>query len=473
MKKHFRKTVPLIAFALLLLSKTMVAQSVSISGPTMVETGVSSNFTATVNLPPNSHIQRYEWTAFTSSGPQIPGSINGILYVSNVVVPSNAATNTAAIVWGDGNSFVDQTVDVLVSYRDGDDVPMEVQATTFNVKVRRIGTFFVLGPTLVQQCCPDTLTYYASGYEDGVNSTGYAFSWTWPSGWIPVGSTTSSSIKLVPNSTGGGTVSCTIRRSAAPPAYFRTNAVTVTRFQPMTPAIQSSDYFCIGENYEICVPKICGMTGVIWNVPPSLQIVSQGENCITVTPGPTVPPGSTDVITAQVVMAGGCTATVSQRNFTIYIAETPPLPQGYITLDLEEGSDPCNDPIYLVHFHTNTPYQNGITRVSPGIILGKRKEPILISVCNINLCSGLRSCIYFWVDPPYPCIEIGGSDDGKIAERSRNGSPGLASEDIVVSPNPTPGDFHCSCRPNFPAELHCSTLPAKLYCKSNSNPYSD
>jgi hypothetical protein len=207
------------------------------------------------------------------------------------------------------------------------------------------------------------------------------------------------------------------------------------------------------------------MTGVNWTPPPSLLIVSgQGTPTVVVTPASGVPGGTTGTITAQAVMAGGCTATVSQHNFTIYAAETPPVPQGYITLELESG-DPCNDPAYLVVWHTNFPYLNGYTRVSPGIVLGGThphggggtSQQIKITVCNVNLCSGISSCIVFWVDRPYPCEGDGlstpqtggGGGEGSppivTEERNRRGA-GINAEKISVYPNPsTSGTFYLAC----------------------------
>jgi Secretion system C-terminal sorting domain len=211
------------------------------------------------------------------------------------------------------------------------------------------------------------------------------------------------------------------------------------------------------------------MTGVTWTTLPSLLIVSgQGTQTVVVTPASGVPGGTTGTITAQAVMVGGCTATVSQHNFTIYGAETPPAPQGYITLELESG-DACHDPVYRVVWHTNFPYLNGYTSVSPGIVLGGThphggggtSDQIKIRVCNVNRCSGISSCIEFWIDRPYPCGgdglaapqtgDGGGEGSPPIVTEERNGrGTGINLQEISVYPNPTTsGIFYLSC----PAEI--------------------
>ncbi len=455
MKKQLSKLFSLVALPLFLTSGALVAQSVAITGPSTVETGVPNSYTATVSgLPLGSTIVRYTWTATVDlAGPSgIAGTINNV--PSNTVnVVSNQPSNTVPVLWGDFFPFTNQTVSVCVTYRDADNVPYDICSSTYSVTVRRIRDFDVLGPISVQSCCTDEVTYEAVGYNDGVNLIGYTFSWIWPSGWTVVGSSAGSAITLKPNTTGGGDVRCTIRRTGANPLYSRTDVISVSRTQPVTPAIPSPDFFCIGGNYEICLPEICGMSGVNWTVPPSLLITDgQGTKCIKVTPNPNAIAGTTGTITAQATMAGGCTATIRQRNFSIYFPETPPVPQGYITLDLEEGSDPCNDPVYIVNWHTNSPYLNGVTRVSPGVILGKRMEPILISVCNLNLCTGLKSCVYFWIDPPYPCGEIddrSSSQDGPGQPQNDHTDASTLSDHIVISPNPAAGDFSVL----LPAEL--------------------
>ncbi len=234
-----------------------------------------------------------------------------------------------------------------------------------------------------------------------------------------------------------------------------------------TPPISAPDYFCKNEIYTICVPASCGMTGVDWTLPPNLDLVSTvNPFCIRVMPATSAPIGSGGVITAQATTTAGCTLSASApKSFTIYEAETPPAPSGYITLDLDSG-DPCDDPVYVVNFHTTHPYRNGYTSVSPGIVLGgnhpighgghgEPSEPITITVCNVNLCSGKKSCITFEVDPPQPCF---GKEEGQT-DIEEPGTSIVAAvnfqedEAVSVFPNPSDGRFYLSCPANTAGEL--------------------
>jgi len=230
------------------------------------------------------------------------------------------------------------------------------------------------------------------------------------------------------------------------------------------------------------------MTGVTWIPPASLIIVSgQGTANIVVTPATGVPGGTTGTLTARAVMDGGCTAIVSQHNFTIYGAETPPAPQGYITLELESG-DACHDPVYTVVWHTNFPYLNGYTSVSPGIVLGGThphgggtSQQIKITVCNVNRCSGISSCIEFWIDRPYPCDEEGfsapqtGGGSGEttppiVMEERNSQRIGLNLGEISIYPNPTTsGIFYLACPAGISGQAALFDCRGKLVIKKPIN----
>jgi hypothetical protein len=211
------------------------------------------------------------------------------------------------------------------------------------------------------------------------------------------------------------------------------------------------------------------MTGTTWNVPSSLQIISgQGTNCLIVTPANGIADGTTGTITAQAIMVGGCAAVnAPQKNFTIYTSENPPVPQGYITLELD-GGGPCDNPVYIVVWHPTQLYLNGYTSVSPGIVLGGTHphggggaDRIKITVCNVNLCSGRKSCIEFWVDRPYPCGDMGLTTPTLVYtdafpsdtnDRSEAGPVGEA-EEITIYPNPSTGHFYLTNPADFPGHL--------------------
>jgi Secretion system C-terminal sorting domain/PKD-like domain len=436
-----------------LLPKTFNAQTVTLSGPSNVEVGISYSYTASISgLGSNATIVSYEFTApwigaAGSSYQGIIGSINGVNTNNTSIVTTSNATATIPIIWGDYyNSTNTDQVSVIVTYK--------IEGTTYtikqvkNIRIYRVCPPYITGPASIQQCCNTPVTYTADACDGNV------FTWTITGGTITSGAGTAT-ITVIPSSSANIVLTCTARRSTGIVAYFRTSTFNVVRPQPVTSAIiNAPKYFCKGTEYTLCVSQMCGMTSVKWVIPASLQVVSgQGTSCITVTPAPDAANGATGSISAQGVMSGGCEAKVSPlANFTIYSPETPPVPQGYITLELESGNL-CVDPVYRVVWHTNQPYVNGYTSVSPGIILGVDQHgghagmPIRITVCNVNLCSGEKSCIVFMVDPPQPCegglVRPEGDDEimaehATMHERS-NDELNSITESIEVYPNPSSG----------------------------------
>ena len=107
----------------------------------------------------------------------------------------------------------------------------------------------------------------------------------------------------------------------------------------------------------------------------------------------------------------------------------------------------------------------GYTSVSPGIVLGGNhpigsggvSSRIKITVCNVNLCSGISSCTEFWIDRPYPCEEGGGfaappaGGDSEITPPLMVGErsvlvTGIHPDEISIYPNPTSsGMFYLTC----------------------------
>lgn len=460
-----RFNIILLSLAILALTPSLVlAQSVTVTGPSTVEVGIAGTFTVKFSNGGDTsvHVVSYEWSApFIGngiSGPSgIVGSINGNTTNNPQTIASSSDSSSVPIIWGD---FFDNTFDkvyVTVNYKKGGD-NIKVDKNV-DVTVKRVCTPTFSGPTSIQKCCTTPVTFTASACD--ANS----FTWSITSGGTITSGNGTNTITVTPSVSDGFTITCVARRSSGLTAYSRTNTTTITRFQPITPAITAPSFFCSGSTYTINVASLCGMTGVTWTPPPSLLIVSgQGTQTVVVTPASGVPGGTTGTITAQAVMVGGCTATVSQHNFTIYGAETPPAPQGYITLELESG-DACHDPVYRVVWHTNFPYLNGYTSVSPGIVLGGThphggggtSDQIKIRVCNVNRCSGISSCIEFWIDRPYPCGgdglaapqtgDGGGEGSPPIVTEERNGrGTGINLQEISVYPNPTTsGIFYLSC----------------------------
>ncbi|HMQ90065.1 MAG TPA: hypothetical protein PKB07_20840, partial [Flavilitoribacter sp.] len=215
-------------------------------------------------------------------------------------------------------------------------------------------------------CCTGPISYTVISFA-GCSLTNASFDWSVSGGTIAFNSGTGM-ISVNPSVGSTVTVTCKVTIGNGQPVTVIAQTVW---YGSQTPPISAPDYFCKNEIYTICVPATCGMTGVDWTLPPNLDLVSTvSPFCIRVMPSLNAPVGSSGVITAQAITTTGCTLSASNPlSFKIYEAETPPAPSGYITLDLDSG-DPCDDPVYVVNFHAPHPYRNGITTVSPGIILG-------------------------------------------------------------------------------------------------------
>lgn len=447
----------LTLFLTLTLYVTGWAQTVTVSGPDSVEVGISAVYKAVFNggsTHPTSYKFEVPWLGANATGESgLMGTITGGGIYNFKDSTTQKDTLALAITWGDFfNETRSDNVDVTVYYGTSDYKP-----GSKSVKVKRVWAPIIVGPSSIQKCCTSPVTYTATEAGDA-----NVFEWTVSTGGTIIAGAGTKIITVLPSTTDGFTVSCTASRTTGLPTYTRKGTKSVTRSQPITSAIDAASYFCIGTEYKICVKEICGTSAVTWNLPPTLQLLSgAGTACISVTPVSTTVGGTTGKITAQITLTGGCTATVSpDHNFTIYGAETPPTPQGYITIELDGGT-PCNDPTYKVVWHPSNPYLNGYTSVSPKVILGGvhpssphgGHEPVTqikITVCYFNFCSGKKNCIEFLVDPPQPCL-----GEGLFVHQDEQGTTPApdtigerravddvpAHQDILIYPNPSTGFF--------------------------------
>ena len=434
------------------------SQTLTITGPSTVEVGIAGSYNAAFDKQGKSitivsYTIEAPWIGNGLAGPSgIVGSLRSQTSSNPLKVDTTGITLTFPVIWGDyHNGETSDQVTVTVAYKENG--ANWTITNNKSVTISRICTPTFTGPLTIQSCCVTPVTYAVVACDAN------AFTWSISSGGgtITPGAT-SATIMVTPTVNTGFTLTCIARRSTGLTTYSRTSTITVGRTPPVTPAITAPSYYCTGEQDTICINStICGMTGTTWNVPSSLQIISgQGTNCLIVTPANGIADGTTGTITAQAIMVGGCAAVnAPQKNFTIYTSENPPVPQGYITLELD-GGGPCDNPVYIVVWHPTQLYLNGYTSVSPGIVLGGTHphggggaDRIKITVCNVNLCSGRKSCIEFWVDRPYPCGDMGLTTPTLVYtdafpsdtnDRSEAGPVGDA-EEITIYPNPSTGNF--------------------------------
>lgn len=425
------------------------SQSVTLTGPDNLEVGIAGTFTASFTPPAGTTVLRYEWfAAFCDAGiagsSGIYGSINGGFNNTWIDYTANL-TSTADFVYGDfSNNVISDQISVVVYYEVDSSGHQENRPGYKNINIYRVYPPKIQGSDTIQKCCTKPFTLMANGYGDAD-----VFEWYINGNATILSGQYTNTITIQPPSTGNFTVGCEVSRLSGLYQYYRSNEITITRFNPVTSAISGPDYFWKGENSTLCLTPVCGQTGANWIIPSTLDIVSgAGTNCIVLTPKASTPDGATAIISARAVISGGCLATPSpSSSYKIYSNAAPPVPQGYITLDLD-NNEPCIDPVYIVNWHPTSPFVNGYTSVSPGIILGggHHNKPRLIRVCNWNLCSGQNSCISFYVTPPPPCEEIvqnGGNKkgEGQTSFKDNASLTFKAPPDFTIYPNPSTGRF--------------------------------
>lgn len=186
------------------------------------------------------------------------------------------------------------------------------------------------------------------------------------------------------------------------------------------------------------------MNGVNWTIPPSLIVLDGlGTNCITITPDPVLADGAEVNISAQAIINGNCTAIPSSKGVKVYSSETPPMPEGEFEIIFEFGEetyDPCKDgeeATWEIIFIPDDPYLNGITTVTPGVVIDVPhhhvEDRIIVTVCNVNFCSGEKTCRTWTLFLPSPCLEDDIPDDifgGKMVYMPNDDSSKLSQSNI-------------------------------------------
>jgi hypothetical protein len=325
----------------------------------------------------------------------------------------------------------------------------------FNVNI--ISQPTVSGPSDIQECCVEPVTYSVNGYQNA-----NVFDWGVSGGTVLLDN--GASIVVQPSSTNPINVDCQVSRQESVPAYNYGNSKNTTRSQVVTPPIQGVDYLCLGEVYEFFLDLggFCGdIESIDWDIPQDFEVQSIDDEVITIAPTSSMLYQSFD-IKAQLIMAGGCTTTAI-HNVTIFQNGTPPTPQGYIAVTSDPVNiDPCDDYFLFFDFVQTDGFQNGTISISPQLFVGvphhiKGQTTVDMRVCYYNPCSDETACRTFVVDLPEPCPDhprIGNpatSITSQKYEVSDIGEEENTSEiqEVQIFPNPTKGILNI----NYPNEV--------------------
>lgn len=305
----------------MILPLTGYAQTVSVSGPTVMEVGMPDDFTITVNgLPQGTTVTKYvlnvtyKGLAGTSG---IKSSINGNetpFYVE--VITQNNSLNFQVIL-GDyvaPTNFIDISILILLS--DNREIfklhPIELKGICNTVDIS--------GPGLVEKCCKNQVSYSVPLPCDG-----NTFSWTYPSGWTCLSGCTSQHITLRPDGCSAGTVYVTVGRTQAHPNYTRSASREITRPQPLIEAVTGKfqlNGLCPSRSYQYEVKAICGASHYNWQFPPGFTILNgQGTRSVTVSTDNNATSG---VISIQVAFQENCCAPIQKSYQAIVLSDAPP-----------------------------------------------------------------------------------------------------------------------------------------------------
>lgn len=455
-----------LVFLFGLFSQFVFSQSVSLVCPNNVEVGIPVQCTATFNDGgKNLTVKGYEWLISSLGGvgeSNIRGSING-QNKSSLEVATTSKSNTIRVIWGDAYEFFTPTVLVTVVYIDESGKEDHEQANLSWVNVLNVLPPDIYGPS-VQDCCTRKVKYC-----DG--SSGNQDRWQWSvSGGNIVSGQGSKCIWVKPNSRGSLTISSVASRENGLTKYTRKGTKHVKRTQPQTNEIKGPSIVCKGQAVRLCSKSLCGMSGVHWNVPATFSIVSgQGTPCVEIVSNSTAGNGIVSNITAQAQFSDGCTAIVSKpHKLTHYSWEIPPPPNGYPYIIFDDDYQGCRrmPGSYRFGFSSNTPYLNGKTTVSPGVVIDvphHNVDPVVeLMVCNYNYCSKKSYCKTYTVTLP-PFCDMDRSFRAFTAERNQfdtipqiqftDSGNRLNKVDIEIFPNPTISNTF-SVKSNTPLNGH-------------------
>jgi hypothetical protein len=408
---------------------------------------------------------------------QQPAAFNRTFDFSNnpiSVATFNSSHNELNFRFGDAASNL-ELVQIDIHYIDaaGDNRQFHKEEW---VTVNTITPPTISGPSDIKKCCTDPVIYTASGYQ-----TANVFAWTVTGGTVLSGNGTNT-VTVQPSIDDPISVSCNVSRTQSIPAYNYSNSKSTTRSQVVTPPIEGPKYPCLGDVNEFIInlDDFCGaIDHIVWDIPNGFEDVTNGSltNGVILQPIPAAL-YQTLRITAQLVMANGCVATVSSHYVTIFDYGNPPTPQGYIavTTDPDPITDPCDDYALFFNFVRTDGFQNGLTTVTPNHFIGvphhiKGNTTVDVRVCYYNPCSQVQVCTTFVVDLPAPCPEPRiGNNPTTLESLTFEEVVNLAdvkqeestSETLKIYPNPTSGRLQIEYLQELPSIIRILDMSGKV-----------
>ena len=301
-------------------AQTMSIDPVGTNGVHITEACTNTGFQLVISsLPSNMQYLSHTWSGadwalrpplFQSTCAGSRGNVNASIW---------------NVSWTDYWSAETDQVTARVKFFDsssGEEVEIPVTRT---VRIRRIRNFSIQGSASIQNCCFEPVSYAPVGHRDGGENTGYSFNWSVPPNWTILGASNQETITVIPNATGGGTVSLTISR---PNNINKTESRVISRFVPQF-TINTSNVpttVCPGDtlSFSTTLPQ-CGVPSINWTVPSGWTIISgQGTSTVTITPTPAAIDGS--ILVNGTLPLGNCTISGDQRSL-IFLNEAPSAPQ--------------------------------------------------------------------------------------------------------------------------------------------------
>ncbi len=280
------------------------------------------------------------------------------------------------------------------------------ELTVNNIKKPKI-----TGLKSVQRCCQNLLQYKATDYGKA-----NIFNWN-VTGGAEIVEEDGNTITIKPSKNNNYNVICEVKRAEAHPFYSKTNSLDISRYNPTTSEIDGPKFLCEGDtaNFTIDWEKICNAYGVEWTInTKKTQTISTSQLEIG-EPFKVIPEtgwvNDTVNITAQVLIKGGCIATIAEfNNIPVFDKSQVPEPDGVIQVDVKWEDDSRCGVYKLFLDFIPTEFPNGFITVSPSVFHGfphhtKGRTSIDITVCYKNPCSGSQKCKTYEVPLPAPCEE--------------------------------------------------------------------
>jgi hypothetical protein len=131
------------------------------------------------------------------------------------------------------------------------------------------------GVLKVQECCFIPITLYANQVTGAIADN---YNWTIPSNWVAVGSlNNTSSITVIPDNNGIGSITCNATRSAASTTYSQNTSINILRTTPVIVPLSIPNQLCPGK-YSASIAAICGANGYKWTLPNDFVLIGSNDN---------------------------------------------------------------------------------------------------------------------------------------------------------------------------------------------------